>query len=120
MNPLDHRLKRRNAIRWIEAEQAVSPLRIVGDLVCGRPPGPATNLAQRFGRREIGFVPPQRLLRLLALGDVAYQAQKPTFAGLLKIADANFHRERSPILSQVAGLESNRFAGDEALLHALD
>ena len=39
---------------------------------------------------------------------------------LLKLANANLHREGGPVLALVAGLESDRFPGDHALLQALD
>src|SRR4030095_16209950 len=61
----------------------------------------------------------QLILCPLALGNVAHQAQ---IAGstLLKLADPNLHREGGPVLALVAGLESDRFPGDHALLQALD
>src|SRR5512132_1592520 len=57
----------------------------------------------------------QLILCALALGDVAHQAQKPTSV-LLKLADANLHREEGAVLAPVAGLESDGFPGDDALL----
>jgi hypothetical protein len=62
---------------------------------------------------------PQLILCPLALGDVAHQAQIPASV-LLKLADANLHREGSPVLAPLAGLECGRLAGDDALLQALD
>ena len=61
----------------------------------------------------------QLILCPLALSDVAHQAQKATSA-LLKLADANLHREGGPVLAPVAGLESDGFLADDALLQALD
>ena len=61
----------------------------------------------------------QLILCPLALGDVAHQAQKPTSA-LLKLANANLHREGGAVLAPMASLESDCFPGDHALLQALD
>src|SRR3974377_1599040 len=55
----------------------------------------------------------------LPLGDIAHRAQKSASA-LVKMADANLHREGGPVLAPVAALESDRFPGDGALLQALD
>ena len=61
-----------------------------------------------------GLARAQLILSLLALGDVARQAQKPTSA-LLKLTDANLHREGGAVLAAMAALESDRSLGDSAL-----
>src|SRR5271166_4951299 len=61
----------------------------------------------------------QLILCLLALGDVAHQAQQPASA-LLKLANANLHREGGTVLAPVASLESDGFPADHALLQPLD
>src|ERR1700730_741715 len=58
---------------------------------------------------------PQLILCPLALGDVARHAQKPTSV-LLKLANADLHREGGAILAPMTSLESDRFPGDDALL----
>ena len=58
---------------------------------------------------------PQLILCALALGDIAHQAQIPAPA-LLKLVQANLHRERGVVPAPVAGLESDGFPGDDALL----
>jgi hypothetical protein len=62
---------------------------------------------------------PQLILCPLALGDIAHQAQIAASA-LLELVQANLHRERGGVLAPVAGLESDGFPGDAALLQALD
>ena len=61
----------------------------------------------------------QVILCLLALCDVARQAQKPTSA-LLKLANANLHREGGAVLAPMSTLESDRFSSSDALFQALD
>ena len=65
------------------------------------------------------FALPQLVHRPPTLRDVARQAQKST-STLLKLANANLHREGGPVLTTMASLESDRFAGEDALLQALD
>ena len=55
------------------------------------------------------------ILCALALGDIAHQAQIPASA-LLKLVQANLHRERGAVLAPVAGLEGDGFPDDAALL----
>ncbi len=61
----------------------------------------------------------QLILCPLAFGDIAHQAQEPTSA-LLKLADADLHREGGPVLALVASLESDRFPSDNALPQTLN
>ncbi len=58
---------------------------------------------------------PQFILCGLALGDIAHQAQIPASA-LLKLVQANLHREGGAVLAPVVGFESDGFPGDGALL----
>src|SRR5271166_643237 len=62
---------------------------------------------------------PQLTLCPLALGDVARHGQKPTPV-LLKLTNADLHRERGAVLAPMTSLESDLFPGDHALLQALD
>src|SRR6516162_5247606 len=62
---------------------------------------------------------PQGILSLLALGDVAHQAQVASSA-LFELAQANFHREARAVLAPMAGLESDGFAAERPLLQARD
>src|SRR5271166_4804929 len=61
----------------------------------------------------------QLIFCMLALSNVARQAQKPTSA-LLKLANSNFNREGGAVLAPMATLESDRFPSGDALFQALD
>ena len=80
---------------------------------------PPTNMCEALRPFQPGLALPQLILSPLALGDIAHQAQKPTSA-LVKLADANLHWEGGAVLAPVAGLESDGFPRDDALLQTLD
>ena len=95
-------------------------LRSVVDPEIGGPPtAPIGGIPARAGRpfSRFGRLGPNLVLLLcaLALGDITHQAQIPASA-LLKLVQANLHRERGAVLAPVAGLESDGFPGDGALL----
>jgi hypothetical protein len=68
---------------------------------------------------KAGLARAQLILCLLALCDVAHQAQKQTSVPL-KLADANLHREGGAILAAVAALDREWLPGDDALLQVPD
>ena len=61
----------------------------------------------------------QFILCPLALSDVARQEQKTTSV-LLKLANANLHREGGAVLAPMASHESNRFPSGNALFQTLE
>ena len=70
-------------------------------------------------RAEAFLAVPQRILCLLALGDIAHQAQKPASV-LFKLANPNLNREGGAVLAPMASLETDRLPGDHALLDPLN